>query len=420
MAIERTYAITERAHFMCPNMHYGIAFDMTAQYDHEKVLSAVECLAKAHPFLCCTMALDESGLLYYDNKGASLVSVVVGECAEDMWKDYRAVSQKAWPVFSKGLLKVFVYPQNNGFKLLFVAHHLLCDGRALLQLVCEFADCYSEGKAPDFVQESLIKSINDFPPKSRLGGVSRMLVNYANKLWKKENRSVSYEEYSAFAESFAKENPVCHEVWEKEVEETACIVELCRKDGFSVNDYLLAKLFSATNAEKIIIGADVRNDIACYRKGSLGNFASAVSVEYKSKDEDIVSNAKKLHRIVEKISLDKSKWMLILACYLDLEPKLIDAAAISSLGGFGSKAASFVGDTFLGFSKGNGISLTNLGAVQNSNIGSAAFMPPISPSAKAVFGVLTMNGVMKIACSFYSAKLSAQDLYRMTEIAKDS
>lgn len=419
MTTERTYAITERAHLMCPNMHFGIAFDVVEQYDYEKVLSAIKCLAKAHPFLCCTMALDENGLLYYDNKGSSLVSVAVRSCADDMWKDYRAVSQTVWPVFSEGLLKVFVYPQNDGFKLLFVAHHLLCDGRSLLQLVCEFADCYAEGKEPAFVRESLIKSVNDFPPKSQLGGVSKMLVGYSNKLWKKENHSVSYDEYSAFAEDFAKENPVCGYILHNDKEKTAHLIELCRENGISVNDYLLAKLFSATNAEKIIIGADVRNDISCYQKGSLGNYASAVSVEYKSKGETVVSRAKKLHKIIEKLAADKSRWLLILACYLELEPGLIDAAVISSLGRFNSKAASFVGNTFLRFSKGDGVSLTNLGKAENKNIRSAVFMPPISPSAKAVFGALTMNGVMQIACSYYSKKLSAQELRRISEIVAD-
>ena len=37
------------------------------------------------------------------------------------------------------------------------------------------------------------------------------------------------------------------------------------------------------------------------------------------------------------------KLMLVLACYFNLEPTLLDAAAIAGMGGFESKAAEFVG-----------------------------------------------------------------------------
>ena len=66
------------------------------------------------------------------------------------------------------MLKVYVYPQAQGMKLLFVAHHLLTDGRGLLSLAQEFARDYVKGIAPDYAEEVLIESIHDLPEKSAL------------------------------------------------------------------------------------------------------------------------------------------------------------------------------------------------------------------------------------------------------------
>lgn len=53
--------------------------------------------------------------------------------------------------------------------------------------------------------------------------------------------------------------------------------------------------------------------------------------------------------------------MTVLACYAEMNPGLLDAAAISALGGFQSKAGEFVGGNMFGFKSRTGYSITNLG-----------------------------------------------------------
>ena len=89
--------------------------------------------------------------------------------------------------------------------------------------------------------------------------------------------------------------------------------------------------------------------------------------------------------------------MLVLACYFEMSPTLLDAAAISALGGFESKAGKFVGGSMFGFGQPKSYSITNLGKVKNENIKSIMFIPPASPAAKLTLGVVTLNGMMK-AC----------------------
>ena len=90
---------------------------------------------------------------------------------------------------------------------------------------------------------------------------------------------------------------------------------------------------------------------------------------------------------------------LILQCYARLTPSLIDAAAISTLGDFDSKAGKFIGTAFFGFGSPMGYSITNLGKIESSSIDNAIFIPPASPAIKKIKGILTVNGRMNMCVS---------------------
>ena len=99
---------------------------------------------------------------------------------------------------------------------------------------------------------------------------------------------------------------------------------------------------------------------------------------------------------VKDICQPPQKEMLVLACYIHMQPELIDAVAISALGDFGSKAGKFIGRNMFGYGSQNGYSITNLGKIQSEIIVGAVFIPPASPASKKNWGVLTVNKHMKI------------------------
>ena len=102
---------------------------------------------------------------------------------------------------------------------------------------------------------------------------------------------------------------------------------------------------------------------------------------------------------VQKCRKNNRKWMLVLACYFEMAPTLLDAAAISALGGFDSKAGRFVGESMFGFAQPRSYSITNLGRVENGNIRSILFIPPASPAAKLTLGAVTLNGTLRLCSS---------------------
>ena len=174
-------------------------------------------------------------------------------------------------------------------------------------------------------------------------------------------------------------------------------------------------MFTEEKADSIVMACDLRNQLACYNQGALGNYATAFSVKLKQgKSADglasdtsitsatptgIFSLAQNVHAQIRKKLANPKDLYLVLQCYASLEPGLLDAAMISSRGAFNSKAAKFIGTSFFNYDKAKGYSITNLGKIESKNIESAFFIPPASPAIKKTQGVLTVNGVMRICTS---------------------
>lgn len=393
------YLLTERAHLMCPNMCFGILFSLGGAYDRAKAEAVLQALSAAHPFLRAVIG-DADGKPYYMTKDELQIPLKEGSSAQD---DYLKILANGWDARAECLLKVFAYPKPDGFDILFAAHHLLCDGRGLLGLAAEFADSYTLGKAPARADERLIASLSDLPQGSGLPLISRLVVGSANRQWKKENHRVRYDEYLAFEREYTQKHAPRMTVQTVSNEEMAKRADFCRQNGVTINDYLIADMMRTEKARKVVIGADIRRAFSAYQPGSLGNYSTAFSVASRERSDDLAALAKDVSLSVRKARENPKRLMLVLACYLAMAPGLIDAAAISTLGEFPSKAGRFVGGGMFGFQAGDGLSVTNLGKMESDTILSAVFIPPASPANRKTVGALTVNGTMKL-CEMTAAK----------------
>ena len=454
------YLFTERAHLACPNMCFAIAACLGKSFDKERIEESVAKLAEAHTFLRARLAYEkETNSYFYDVKEQSQVQVIfAGElCGETgdaddsrklcepsriaksqeamekvldkgslapvveediitskVLEQFQKLTARDWNLYSQGLLKIAVWNAGDRTVLLFVFHHLLADGRGALGLVQEFADFYADDIEPKAAPEHLITK-EDLPANSKLSFISRALVNYANRQWKKENHQLSYEEYHTFADRFLQEDFVEHSLEVVSFDKLAELHTQCKSHKVSINDYLLAKMFTEEKVDSIVMACDLRNQLACYNQGALGNYATAFSVKFKpgksadgiasdnsitsANSTDIFSLAQKVHNQIQKKLKSPKDLFVVVQCYASLEPGLLDAAMISSRGAFDSKAAKFIGTSFFNYDKAKGYSITNLGKIESKNIESAFFIPPASPAIKRTLGVLTVNGVMRICTS---------------------
>ena len=405
MKLVKNYVYTERAHFMCPNMHFGIMAKIESNYDERQLRQSIDTLQKAHLFLQSLIAEEtDTGRFYYQIQDYLNIPVMVKEEVALWQQDYEEISVRGWNVKKECLLKAVVYPKENEFQILFIAHHLLCDGRGLLQLAVEFAEHYANEVIPQFAPERLIQGLNDLPPNSDLPLISKLIIGDANRRWKKEGQHVMYEEYSAFERAYIQKHKMNRKIFTVCNQELEKMLTLCKQHSVTINDWLIAKMMLEENTNKVVIAADIRNQAKCYKQGAMGNYSTAFSVSVKKKEENVITLAKRVASQVINICQHPQKEMLVLACYIHMLPELIDAVAISTLGDFGSKAGTFVGRNMFGYGLQNGYSITNLGKIQSNIIAEAVFIPPASPANKKIWGVLTVNDHMKICTSNLSAE----------------
>ncbi|HPR97239.1 MAG TPA: hypothetical protein PK466_12990 [Thermotogota bacterium] len=392
--MDKQYLLTERAHLMCPNMHFGILFSINKKYDIKRIKNVIKSLSEAYPFLKSLIAKDDNGNFYYSLQEQLEIGYCEMHSLNSLEDDYRNINESGWDVRSEGLLRILTYPGDDGFEILFVAHHLLCDGRGLMELASSFADCYVKGTEPVYTKECLINSLKELPPGSDLPWISKIVIKNANKKWKKENHRVEYREYLEFERNFIKKNRLNMSFETISCEHLTSLKELCHNNDISINDYLVAKMMLDESIDKVVIAADVRKYLPNYKEGSMGNYSTAFSVVCHSKSQNLIETAKKVSRIVHQQIASPQKLMLVLACYLRMTPELIDAVAISTLGEYNSKSGRFVGRNMFGYTDRCGYCITNLGSHESDTIANAVFIPPASPANKKTTGVLTVNGMM--------------------------
>ncbi len=402
---DRKYLYTKRAHYMSPNMHFGIVAEIGAEFDANGIIESIGVLKSAHPLMRSLIAEEPgSSRIYYEEHSELEIPITIKK-ADDNWQtDYEVVSSAGWNVQKEALLKVFAYPSDSGTRVLFITHHLLCDGRGLLQLVQEFADHYANGVKPHPVDEKLMESLDDLPSGSDLGFISKVLIKDANKKWRKEWHKVSYEEYLEFERDHDSKQNIKREIKNIDEEELDTLLDLCRENGISLNDYLVAKMMIEEDTDKVVIASDIRNKIKKYKNGALGNYATAFGVVVKKKRSEIMELAQAVDHEVRSITSKPDKEMLVLSCYFNMDPELLDAVAISTLGGFESKAGRFVGSRMFGYEKRDGHCITNLGRTESNVIREGIFIPPASSANRKAWGVLTINKKMRI-CSIQSRSI---------------
>ena len=399
------YLFTERAHLMCPNMNFAIAMSLKHPFDLARIGKSLDVLAKAHPFLKAVLGYEERTNSYFYRIGETSKIELIRKEEElnDLYspaviKAFQEVTQREWNLFEEGMLKIIAWPMKEETGVLLVFHHLLADGRGALGLAEELALAYGNETVPEYAEEELISSVRQFPENSSLPWVSGVLVKMANGSWRKENHRVSYEQYLAFARDYLKRDRVRYSLKQIGEDELALLHQRCQNLGVTVNDALVAEMMKTEQTGKVIIASDLRDQLACYHAGALGNYSTAFSVEvpFKQSRSDL---ARRIHKEVEMIRNDPARLYLVLQCYAELEPGLLDAAFLSAQGGFSSKAGEFIGTRFFNFASPRGHSVTNLGKAECSAIDQAYFIPPSSPAMKKTWGILTMNGVMTICTS---------------------
>ncbi len=400
------YLFTERAHLMCPHMNFGIVMSVGVPYEEKRVRKAMEQLSAAHPFLNALLGYERDKNAYcyrVMDRPTTELKLNAREIPDagdpEVLREYGKLTSRDWDLFAEGMLKTTVWSMKEGTCFLLAFHHLLADGRGALGLARELADCYAAEEPPRFAEEKLIASADVFPENSRMPLISRFMIGMANRKQAKEQKILSYPEYHAFADAFLKKDKVSYSVFRTGAEEVEKLRQACRGNGVTLNDYLLAKMMIEDRTKKVIMACDLRGRLGCCTEGALGNYSTAFSVKVKKTGTDPYVLAKAVHQQVQQKMNRPQDLYLVLQCYANLDPAVLDAAFMACRGDYPSKPGKFVGSMFFGYDAPRGYSITNLGRINHKCMTAAYFIPPASPAVRKTQGVLTVNGQMTVCTS---------------------
>lgn len=401
--------MTERMHLMCPNMAFGLAFELSRPFEEGRVSRTLDILAAAHPLLrskvsaCGSHDPRHEPDYVYDVGDANLVRLEVGTTPME---DLERTTASAWDVLEEGLLRVFVYPPDpsddaaSGFRVLFVAHHLLADGRAIANLMLQFADAYATGDRPLPVEDVTIASADDLPDQARLTGMPALVARRLDRAWERETTSYGYADYLSALPTFLSTHPVTHAHVTIEPDAVRTLRERCHAADVSLESALMAATSIAFQANECDMGVDVSGDIGGYAAGSLGNHASSMRVDCSGGAGNLEARTASIERKVSSQLADASRRLQLPSFLLALEPGLVDAIPAAGLGFLPSEAARRAA-RMLGYGTTDGFGLTDLGAYDSALVSTAELIPPAPPMNARTVGVITMNGQMSMTCSSY-------------------
>lgn len=411
------YINIERPHLMNPSMNVILKADFKGTFDESVFRGAVTELANAYAILRATVQIDEKGRAYFLSVQANEIPVEVLVGGTSFEQLVISENQKMFDLEKDSMLRIFVMPLPAAFSVVFISHHLLGDGKSSIILMEALCRAYM-GMKLDYVGIQLIKDSNNFPKGSELSEFSKRYLGSLNKAWRKDTRLFSFADYKKMFASYQKERETGIYLMSFNAVQTRKVYHCCKNLDISLNSGIVAAFMYAEketdgrhreHLDKIGITVDIREELNFDASKLVGNYASAISIEYgKIGKDNFEKAAKKVHKqLMNKIKKPKSKWLCLHAVDW-VEGSLMDAGYFSQYGDFENKTAQKCAK-MMGY---DGIpmelGITNLGKLlmfipSELTLESVVFVPPAAPGNDLTIGVVTYRGIMQLAIMYQAS-----------------
>jgi NRPS condensation-like uncharacterized protein len=406
--------ITERSHLYSPNIHICFVVEFRTILDTEDLNTAVNKVFKKYPILRSSVRFDEDGKAsYYIEEEVEPDFYEKKYTGEKGWISVVVEEQKKPFVLDRApLIRFTCLKDEDNLQLIMCLHHILADGLSCVKILQDIMFFVQNPMQTVTTQPS--KLLQELPlfKNERLSLTVKFFVGMLNKQWRKAPHIFSKEEYLTMREVYWGERSHTIEVAEIGFEKVSELRKKCHEKGVTVNTFLITLLLkcaqkSEKKNKKVGIAVSIRPE-----ETSVGNFASAISIEYLyDTSKSIWENAVEVQKLAKKkLNTEKSK-NFFLAFMKTIDVNLIDSMYFCLFGDFKNKAADKLRKTLGYMDPPFGLGLTNLGKVELSTIHGikrAYFIPPLIPNTDKIVGVITtdygLNIVYQYTNQFYTEK----------------
>lgn len=427
------YLNLERPHLMNPTMNVTIKADFKGQFYEERFRSAVKTLTKTYGILGATVQMDEKGRAYFLARSAKPIPVEVLDGGASFERLIYSENQKPFHLATDSMLRIFVIPAPYAFSIIFISHHLLGDGKSNLLLMESLAKIYMGVEIP-YVGIQLLKGSEQFPKESEPAFLVKMYLESLNRLWRKQATQFTFRDYEKMFQEYHKERESALYTITLNAVELRKLSYRCKQEGITINSAVVAAFLYAkkelserqkNHKEKVGIAIDLRDELNFDASRLIGNYATAITIEQGHlKEKEFNKFMLKIHnKLKMRIKNPKSRW-LCLRAFDWLEGTLMDSAYFCAYGNFENKASKRYLKMMSYDGKPEELGVTNLGKTfmrmpEGLELESILFVPPASPGNDITVGIVTYQGVMRLAVMYQAGFVRKEKIQKIAARVKE-
>lgn len=389
----KKYIRSERANLFEPNVYISMIVKLSGEISKEEIQHAVEKAYEANEATMSRIVLEDNGDAYYEKMESSGCKFFVDNRP---WQELLNRSEKNPFAINEGeLIRTFLTKEDRYIVLFIHAHHLVGDGKSILILINDIANCLA-GKQLTYKPMVLMES-NFLKKKAKLMLAIRLALKRGNRKWRKIGRNFTWDDYYAVHKKYWEDHSSEIDVKTYDINK----LKLQCKNDVTLNSYMIAKLLSEHPECKVVgIPVSIREE-----DRGMSNQTSGIAIKYRyNQNVTFEVNLDKIHKIIYKKINNKNMKYFILLFMEQLCPSLIDAILLQTHGCYQNKLSEkmarimgYIGDG------GRDLGVTNLNRIDipkessNYEIEDIVFIPPKVSYAKNVVGISTYKDLLTVS-----------------------
>ncbi|WP_066714334.1 condensation domain-containing protein [Clostridium sp. Marseille-P299] len=404
--------LVERNFYRATSTHLVVKGTIVGEFNLTKFEKAVDELRRVHPMLRSIIEVDSNSQLSFVYKEEIKFPVYYMDKVDDnQWIDIvKEEDNKPFRAAEMTPIRFFVLMGHKEFELIMIGHHLLGDGLSYAYLFQDLLEIYCNEKKLEVVESKLITSYKDLPEESKLDKEYVEHIKALNEEWSKERKIFTDDEYEEIFALYHEQHYIDVMVLKIENEEYHELKRKCNENHVTVNTLITTVFLKALKelteheSENVTVAMNIRDKININPGRCVGNYASSFTPNFYYNDKmDFWENARQFGDIIREYVNDPKQTLLVPQLFCQLDNSVIDALSFASMGKYLSPILLKAAALLAPLAGGEGISLSNLGALSidlsdsNYELKNFVYMPHSSLKYDKTLGVATMNDTLMIS-----------------------
>ena len=253
MKKERIELLLERTFLYDPNIYMTIVVTIEGDVNEDEVCEAVKKAYTQNQTTMSRIVLDEEGRVYQEKMPETGCKVFVDK--RD-WLDILHENEKKPFRINEGeLFRTFIIPRGKQKDIFFMAHHVACDGGAIL-LFAEDVFSNLQGRKVEY-KPTKVMTKEEAMKRGNLNFLEKIGLKKLSQKWQEEKKVFDWNDYYKVHEEFWKNRSTKITFHEVEGSKLEALKAECKKLGVTINTYMVTKLMREHYPESKKLGIPI-------------------------------------------------------------------------------------------------------------------------------------------------------------------